>query len=367
MIEWVINGTPFTDFVEGSVTSSLTSMANDFRFVASAVGTFPPFKQGDPVVARVDGETVLTGFIDEVSGSDSEGSHVVAYSGRDRTGDFLDSQINVIDDIQASDALTLQRIIRIVLDHLGSGLQVLDAFGPPPFNQAEDIVTPEAGESAFDFVSKYAKKRQALLSSTGDGDILITQSEPTDSGAVVQRLSGSDSNNILRQSWTINATTLHNKYVHRGQLDPRALNFTGGASVENLENQSGQFTNSDARAGRQFVKVEGESYGSDQLTDRAKWTGQLAKARATRFSCTVRGHQMPAGGIWEVNTLVQVNSDVADISRKMLLDSLTFSESENGPTITSLELVEANVYTINQQLLSQRPAGRQNDVFSSVG
>ncbi|MCK4758546.1 MAG: hypothetical protein KAT69_00780, partial [Candidatus Aminicenantes bacterium] len=92
MIELLVNGKPYTDFIDISLHISIESLANDFSFTASAVKAFPPFKQGDPVVINVDGEKKLTGHIGEISGSDQEGGHTVTYTGRDKTGDLVDSQ-----------------------------------------------------------------------------------------------------------------------------------------------------------------------------------------------------------------------------------------------------------------------------------
>jgi prophage tail gpP-like protein len=367
MIGIVVNGTPYTDFMSASVTVALETLANDFQFTASSVGDFPPLRQGDAVEVLVDDITVLTGFIDEVGGKDQEGDHVVTYTGRDKTGDLLDSQINVINDIRASDSLTLKRLIEIVIEHLGLSIKVVDNLRPAPFNAAEDIIQPKVEQNAFEFISVYARKRQALLSSTADGDILITQSSPVDSGAVLQRIQGGDDNNILAQEWTINASQLFNRYIYRGQLDPGALNFAGSSDVDTITDQGGGATDDSIRVGRQSVHVAKESYSSAQLEDRAKWGKQLATGKATRFSCTVKGHQMPQGGLWAVNTLAQVNSDVADITRKMLINTLTFSQGEGTPTTTRLEFVERNVYTINEKILAQRPAGDQNDAFGIVG
>ncbi len=359
-----VNGTPFTGFTFASAIVSVETMANDFSFTASAVNGFPPFKKGDLVMVTIDGVTILTGFIDEINGIDQEGSHTVTYSGRDRTSDFIDSQINTINDIRADAGLTLKQIIESILSHLNSDLRVVDNLSPAPFNKAEDIVSPEVGDSALAFALIYARKRQALLSSTSAGNILITQSSPTDSGAVVQRINNSDSNNIISQSWTIDSKLEYNKYILRGQLDPRASNFGGDTDIAAVEDQGAVVTDSSSRQGRQKVIVETKGYSSGQLADRAKWSSQIAKAQATRFNCVVKGHAAPTGEHWKENTLVQVNSDVADISRKMLLNSIIFSQQESGSgQISTLEFVEKNAYTINEKLLNQRPVGSQNDIF----
>jgi len=168
-----------------------------------------------------------------------------------------------------------------------------------------------------------------------------------------------------------------NKCIRRGQLDPSAFNFGGASDSKTIEDQGGEAVDSGVRTGRQSVKVESDitskgafgakrtlSYSSEQLKDRAKCASQLAQAKASRVMCTVQGHQMPLGGVWGVNTLAQVNSDTADINRKMLVNTLTFSQGEGRPTVTAIEFVERNVYTINEKILSQRPAGTALGAFT---
>jgi prophage tail gpP-like protein len=76
---------------------------------------------------------------------------------------------------------------------------------------------------------------------------------------------------------------------------------------------------------------------------------------------------MPLGGVWAVNTLAQINSDAAEITRKMILETMEFSQGEEQPTITALGFVEKNVYTINEKIRAQRPTGSLNDAFKFMG
>lgn len=367
MINLFVNGIPYTDFVSAKCSLSVSSVANDFSFVASAVKGFPPFRLDDGVSVSIDGEKKLTGHIDEVIGIDEEGTHTVTYSGRDKTGDLIDSQLFKFDDLKAGGDLTLKRIIEVVLANIQLDLKVIDNLNPAVFNPAEDLIDAKDGTGALGLILEYARKRQALISSDPDGNIVITQSSPVDSGVTLQRLVRGD-NNILSQSWNLDVKQEFNRYLLRGQLDPRALNFAGETDVTSIEEQGGTVTNPDSRVGRQRVIIEAKGYSDEQLRDRAKWSAQIAKSKATRFNCSVRGHQKPGNtGTWGENTLAQINSELADISRKMLIDTLTFSQGEGEPTITQLEFVEKDVFTINEKILSQRPVGNQNDVFGSLG
>jgi prophage tail gpP-like protein len=362
MIELEVNGKTYTKFTDATITLAINSMANDFSFTASAVDGFPPFKDGDVVKCIVDGELKLTGYIDGVNGNESNGSHLVTYSGRDRTQDFIDSSINTINDIKATGTLTLKSLIEKVVDHLGQDLKVVDLVEPDKFNTAEDIVSPKVGANALDFVSTYAAKRQCLLSSNGDGDIVITQSSATDSGEVLRSVEGGD-NNIISQNWSRASRERYNRYVSRGQLDPVALGFASAPDIAAVQGQGGGVTDDEVRSGRQNVKVETAGYSNEQLADRSKWSKQLARSRGSEFGCVIRGHSKESGGVWDVNELALVESLAADISQSMLINVVTFSESEGQPTVTTLELVEKNVYTINEKLLSQKTVGKQQNVY----
>ncbi|MCK5127648.1 MAG: hypothetical protein KAR42_15430 [candidate division Zixibacteria bacterium] len=364
MIELEVNGAPYADFISASVTLALDTLANDFTFVATAVKGFPPFKDGDRVTVTVDEEQVLEGFIDGVEGEESDGSHLISYSGRDKTQDLIDSDIDVIPDIRADGDLTLKRLIEIVIEHIGADIQVVDTLEPDPFNAAEDIAAPKVGENALEFIMFYATKRQAILTSDGDGNIVITQSSPINSEQILQSVDGWD-NNIITQSWVVASRNKFNRYIAKGQLDPVALNLTPSPDIAEVQSQGNEVTDEDVRAGRQRVITEKKGYSSEQLANRAKWSKQLAKAKATRFSCVVKGHSKGDGGIWIPNELAYVISQAADIQRAMLINSLTFTESEGQRTATALNLVERDVYTINEKILSQKPTGEQNDAFTN--
>ncbi|MCK5666685.1 MAG: hypothetical protein KAI17_24515, partial [Thiotrichaceae bacterium] len=308
----------------------------------------------------VDGIKQLTGAIGEVNGVDEEGGHTVTYSGRDKTGDFIDSQIIGFDDIGGN--ISLKKALELILDNIGLNVGVVDLLEPELFNAAEDVIDDKDGTGSLNMAFAYGRKRQALISSNADGDICIETTKAKDSGAILQRVKNGE-NNIISQSWSLIDSRLFNKYIHKGQVAPRALNLAGINDVNVVENQRGTVVDNDVRAGRQKVIVEGKSYSSEQLLKRAKWSKQLAKAQATNFNCAVKDHTKYNGGLWRPNTLVVINSDAADIHRKMLIDTVVFSGGEGQPTITRLKMVEKDVYTIVEPKF--KPIGALNDGFKS--
>lgn len=375
MITFAIDGEHYTGFTAASVTVSMSTLANDFTFTVPGGAGPPPWKQGSTVEAYIDDEKVLTGFIEEVAGVEGEGAHTLTYSGRDKTGDFIDSDIDVLNDLRASASLTLKKIVEAIVGHIGADIEVVDGLDPAPFNESEDLITAQPGQKAYDLAAAYARKRQAILTSDADGRIVITEGTAVESGAAVQRVAGASDNNIVQQQWAVNSTKRFNKYIRRGQLNPLALNSAGESDSAAVEDQNGEATDENVRAGRQNVEVQSNvqspfgpvPYSAEQLQNLATWGKQLAKADSIGFTCTVKGHTSSAGDIYATNELIQVYSDAADISRKMLLDTATFSQAEGSLTATVLKLVDPSAYTINERILNQKQRGSLSDDFSALG
>lgn len=359
MIRLIVNGVPFTDFLTAECTVSIVEMANDFSFTVTAVDLFPPFKLDDSVEVWIDGIKKITANIDEIGGSESEGSHTITYSGRDKTSGLIDSNIIGFDDVRGD--ITLKKVVELILNNIGLDLVVVDSLNPAPFNAAEDVIDNKDGVSALAMTMEYGRKRQALISSDENGNIRIQDSTPTESGETLQRVKHG-LNNMIDETWILANSELFHTIIHKGQISPRTLNLAGTTDVGLAENQIGITVDDNVRKGRQKIIVEGKSYSSSELKNRSEWTRQLFKAKATTFSCSVIGHSKAGGGLWEPNSLVLINSDVADISRKMLLDTVTFSEGEDQPTITRLDFVERDVYTIVEPKKTTS-IGNQNNVY----
>ena len=354
-----VNGVEYTNFTMATVTLSLDTLANDFSFQAThPSGEQLPLKGGDKCSILVDGVLVVTGFIENITGRYTATDHTIFVTGRDRTADLIDSSIDVLDDIRAP--VTLKEIIEKVVQHIGSDLKVVDNANPEKFNKAEDIVSPQPGDNAFSFVEGYAQKRQVLLTSNADGNIVITNSKSTPSDSIIQNLVGASGNNVLTADWSYMTANLFNKYVQKGQLDPVALDFGGSKTADGLVSQKGEAIDDNVRVGRQKVMVSDMAFSGDQLRNRAEWSKKIRGARSVAYQCTVHGFKNSAGGQWDVNTLVSVVDSFADISRDLLLNSVRFLYNEDG-SVALLNFVEANAY----ELVADEPkaVGTNQDSF----
>ena len=353
-----VNGVEYDQYLSATVNISFETLANDYSFTATSNSGFPPFKKGDLVEMIVDGEKKCTGFIERIEGNYSESSHSITYSGRDKTADFIDSNIDVLSDLKN---LTLKQLLEKIIDNIGSSLKVIDTVNPKVFNIAEDIIKCEPGDSCFTKASEFAKKRQVFLTSDGDANIVIANSEPVDTGSLLQHKINSETNNVLNASWMLSDEERFNRYSLRSQLDPVGLALVPSPDIATASNQSGGIIlDNEVREGRQFVAVKSK-HSSEELKKRAEWTKKIRRARGNTYTGTVQGFRNAKKKLWDVNQLATIDDDFADISRKMLVSNLQFNYSESG-SLTTLNFVEKDAYIIAQQ--EPRPVGNQFNEFS---
>jgi len=365
-IKLEVNGVQYDNFESVSCELRLDALSSTFSFAATAdQGTPLPFKGGEPCSVIVDEEKVLTGSIEIVAVDYSASDHTIFIQGRDKTGDLLDSTLSPI-DIRAP--ITLKQLIEIVLKQIGLDIQVIDEVSPKaftseelsdgddgdeldPFNEAEDLAAIEAGDSAFSFLEQYSRKRQVLLTSDADGNVVIATNSGESAPGALQNIIGSDDNNILAASFSFDTTGRFNVYKFVSQLNPNTLNFAGEVSLGTIVNQTGEAFDPNIRIGRQLVLVSEVPYSSAQNKTRARWEADIRRARGLIYAVTVDGYRVdpsdPDSDLWRTNKLYQITDDFLGKQEPMLCNSVTYTLDLVSGQQTALGFVDEKTYTLD--------------------
>jgi len=338
-----VNGTEYKAWTEASATVRLDTLCNSFKFKAtSKEGGAIPFRAGERCSVKVDGERIITGNIEIVNVDGDDESHTISLSGRDKTGDVLDSKIGALSDIRPP--VSLKHIIESVLAHIGSKVKVVDYYHPRLFIQSEDLASPEFGQSVWDFIESLARKRQVLLSSTAWGNIAITRASGVSIDATIQNKIKDDTNNVIAYSVSYDTTGLFRIYQISGQQNPSTINNAGLISNYSIAEQISAIEDQNVRRGRQFA-ITAENAGTN-LLQRTKWEYNVRKARSQVYSATVHGFRNQTGDLWKINQLVNVVDEYAGIKSRMLVNSVQYSIGEDGRQAV-ISLVSKNSYTLS--------------------
>ena len=379
---FIINNRIFRDFVEGTISMRLDALSRSYSFQAGGSGGVAalPFKTGDPILGFVDEALMVTGYIELITVDGDSGNYTITVAGRDKLGDLIDSSLGSLGDIAAP--TTMKQVCEVVLEHLQgadtaaastfsledettvllppfppaprAGIQVWDytqgrTFVPElPFNSNSDVLAPEPGTNAFEFLDKLARRHQVLLTSSNTSDLLIRghRFQRRNTGAYVTHIFEDPNNNVLKYSMSYDTRGRFNLYKSETQGNPLALGGSVISGIDGIVHKEGSVTDEEIRLGRQLVIANEGSYNGLDNDNRILWEANVKRAKGRTYTATVSGFSDSEGVPWEVGTLVRVDDDFAGLHAVMLIDSVSFHFTEEDGRRTVLGLLEESAYAL---------------------
>ncbi len=341
-----VNGIQYREFTDATANVSMETLGGDFTFTAVTRLNQPlPFKGNEPCRVLIDGEPVITGHIESVSVDYSANDHYISISGRDSVADLGDSSLAGIPDLVPP--LSLKDVCeRVIATIPGLEIPVVEQASPiERFTDTEELVSPEVGANAFDYLEGLARQRQVLLTTDGVGNLLLARAS-TDTYAVPLRntLNSRAGNNVLSASVTYDFSQVFRNYIVTSQENIIVLSPTEGEPLAAIVDQVGSFTDDQQRAGRQHVVISEESGTEPKDRRRAEWEADVRRARSIAYSATVQGYKN-AEEVWKPNRLISVVDEFADINETMLIISVSYNFSSAGTTVI-LNLVRQGAFSL---------------------
>jgi prophage tail gpP-like protein len=316
---------------------------------------------GQPVVISIGAQPVLTGYIDNLDVAVKNDDRTVTISGRDVTGDLIDSsavtepaEFKLLDIVTLANKFTLPFGIAATADtDIGK-----------PFEK----FTVKQGETIFELLQRAAELRGLFLHSTEVGGLLITNraSVASQLRAVTPLVQGV---NILEAAAVYDNTDRYQTYIVKGQ--------SAGSDVFNGLNATaaiGTATDTAILRPRQKTVIANGSADIDAAQRRANWEATSRAAKSVDITVTTQGwRQGERGPLWRPNLIVAVDAGfIGQAAKELLISSVQFSKTIGGGTVTTMKLTREDAYKPNQPVLTQAtdPAsvlGWQGSVFSILG
>ena len=344
MILLRLNGKNYTNFDRVAVFRSMETVSGAFSFSSSADSkNLFPVKKGEAVQVIVDGVQVVDGYVEKVSVNYSSTDHRITITGRDKLGDLIDSSVFGTKEFTGN--ISLVDVARNILNGIGlTGVKVIDQTGGVRSFDEDDITSAEVGQNAFDFLESYARKRQVLLTTDGQSNLILARASTTVFPGRLKNVVGSDENNIIDATFDTDDTKRFYKYVAQGQLNPFGLDIGAG----DVSDQNGQAVDGAIRKSRIFEFNAEESQDSFTGGDRAKWEANIRRSRSVSYTPRVQGHSVD-GSVWTPNSLVEIEDQFADINGTMLVRSLSYEQSIDEGSTTRLDFTYKDAYTLQAE------------------
>lgn len=350
MITLEVNGIKYEGFTDIAVTRNIETISGSFSFSATSdeVVLFP-IKSGDACKVWIANTLVINGYVETVGVSYDYNAHGITISGRDRTCDIIDSTIVGTKEFQGLSLISI--IQKVLADHGLSDIKVINQAGDitEVFTDSDPASSP-ISQTLFEFIETYARKRQVLLTTDGEGNIVLARSATATSSVNLENRVNGQFNNIKSARVNYDFTKRFYKYTLQSQQNPSASGLAFGADVsyENVAVQTGFALDNNVRASRITEIISETSDANVNLTRLAIWTKNLARARSTEYECTVQGYHYDGGEteVWKPNILVKVVDEFANINATLLIKAVEYKLSLGEGSTTTITLVDADSYTL---------------------
>lgn len=331
VIELKVGGGVFSGWESMEIKTGIEQIAGTFRLGITerwpGQDTPAPIMPGFACEVLLEGDTVITGFVDSAEPGYDENTHTVSIEGRDATGDLVDCAAT-----HKSGQWTNRDLFQIATDicepfHIRVYKQV-DVGAPFPTTNIQE------GERAFELLDRLARMRAVLLVSDGSGNLIITR-------AGQQKISTElvEGVNIKRAKGKFDWKERFSHYVVKGQH-----RTADGESPDAARGPSATSDDTVINRPRPLVVLAEDQGHIASLRQRAEWERNVRIGRANRATITVQGWKH-AEGLWRPNNLVRLRSPMLYADLDLLIAQVTY-KLDSGGTTTELELCRPEAFDL---------------------
>ena len=309
------------------ITRSIEQIASTFTFESAARDPGGKnairIKPGESCEVLLDGDVVLTGWIDAVDLAHDAASHSIRVSGRSKTRDLVDcSAFWPTGSFKNADVAA---IVYSLASQYGVDVGVEGGTEPIP------VFTLQDGETVAECIDRLARSRSLLAYDDALGWLRMgpVGTENATSSLILGK-------NIKSASLKVDVSKRFDKYHVKGQRasDEDAVNAAANAIA--AATPTGDAEDDPLKEGRtRFLVLHADGHATPQsCQDRAIWEAATRAGKSVEVVVTVQGWRQEDGTPWTVNTLCHVQDSIIGVDAKMLIVSVTYRLGSDGTTTT---------------------------------
>jgi prophage tail gpP-like protein len=281
-------------------------------------------------------EQVLCGYIDKIDIDVNTNQSTVNVNGRSLTGDLVDCSADY-GKANSWNNTSLIKIIRALINQYDISLDFISSSAFE--NDAKIDLTINAGESVFDIIDRECRKREILPVTNPYGNLeLITTGDRESQDKLILGL------NILNADVSYDYTNRFGVYTVKGQKSGEGLPWKKSATEVYGKSIDSVFS----QRYRNKIIVMDSSGTNKDAQNIASWESQIRAGKCGKLSITIPSWFQSDNTLWEPGTLVYCDVPPLKIAEKLLINQVSFSQSDNG-TFTTLSLVNKDTYLSDPQ------------------
>ena len=301
-------------------------------------GTMQPraIVPGQDCTLQLDGETVLTGYVDQVRVRHDAGSHEITVAGRDKAGDLVDCSA----EQQEWAGRTIDAIAADIARPFGVTVSLSGEAGEP-----FEKFTIERGETAFDAIDRMCRLRGLLPLSDGKGGVVLGRAA-RDSASVRLELG----RNIISAEGRADWSQRHSTYEIVGQQKGSDEKFwaagpDGETGPKTYTQVSAEAEDPAIDRHRPLVLLAEQGLSQAEAQERVDWEAAVRRGRSREARVVVQGWRENGadGALWAPGRLVRLVDEWLGLDRQLLVSTVAQKIGESG-TLTGLTLMPESAF-----------------------
>ena len=343
----------FSHFTNGWVKRELDTVADSFQFQYADLRTDlrqeVPIRAGDECTISLRGETLLTGYFDDISTEyNADGIRLTAV-GRSRTGDLVDSSALVKGGRWRN--ATLRTIVNDLCEPFSIDVSIDKMAG---LEERFRRFAVEPGESVADTIHRICRLRAVWATCTVYGGLHITRSALGRTASVAIEYG----KNIIQGSRFDSWAQRHDQYLLKGQA-PSDEEMSGAAASQLSEYVFDDGVN----RYRPLLLVSTGQDKKGDLKRRAQWERNRRAGSGERWLYRVDGFgyasanfvgsfkhkRREAFKLWEPNMMVKVADPRLDTADDLLVAAVSYrwsADGDDGGRTTDLTLTRKEAFSL---------------------
>lgn len=358
-----VNGKIFNNWETARLTRTIDENSGKFQFSSSNVTPANyPVRAGDAVQILLGGKPKLTGFCDILESSVEDGVDMITVIGRDNTADLIDSSMP--DPVKSIDGpLSMVDLALKVIGALGIHMGVINAIpGIKDFTEKE-FFGADAGKNCMEFLTDFARKRQAYLVPDGQGNLEIFRPNETIQPGIIINRRDDPENNIISSSVRFDHSQRYGIYSIRSQD-----NFGADADAEydgDGVDRKGDKIDPQIRGTRFLEFQPEENMNADETKDRAVEELNIRRARSTSYTAVIAGVERAPGVLWDFGQLTKVKDDFSGMTGIFLTRSVDYSVDRNAGTTSTIIFAPPEAYKVRPSTQGDARRAKQGDALQT--
>jgi prophage tail gpP-like protein len=321
------NNHVYSGWITAEVERSLNAVSGHFAInysdKLSDQKTVWNLKAGEVCELSLDGETVISGSIDSVECDLSGDSRHLSVSGRDRTGNLVDSG-----------TLTKQKSfkgisLKSMAEELASPFNVHVSSNSESANALINTITFQYHETIWETINRLAHYQGVLAYPDANGGIIFSDV----SNDVIDTLD--ETKNISEINAKYDASEKFKKYI--------AVSHSGSPE-QKITTIRAEATDNSVVLPRCKIITISKNTDKNGAQARANWEMGMHIAKSFHANVTLIGWKNSKEKLWQINTLVHVNAPSCNVVGDFLIESTKFFLEEDRGMITQLTLVLPDAY-----------------------